>query len=172
MIIRRSSTTDLDAIQQLHQSAFGEAEGEAVAQLALALVADPSKVLSLVAVAENKVIGHVLFSPIQIVNYDSVSGYILAPLAVAPTAQRQGVGMKLIRFGLELLANQSVDIVMVLGDPNYYGRCGFHTEHKLAPPYSLPYPEAWQAIALQEHALQEVSGLVKCVPVLMAPEYW
>ncbi len=172
MNIRESLTSDLESIRNLHLEAFGEEEGETVSKLALDLAGGSSSILSLVAVEEGAVIGHVVFSPISISNNDNLSGFILAPLAVLPSEQKQGVGGRLIQFGLDTLAKNDVDAVFVLGDPNYYSRSGFHTGHDVNPPYSLPYPEAWQAKELKVGALQGVSGTVECVSVLMSPELW
>ncbi|KHD07787.1 hypothetical protein PN36_29015 [Candidatus Thiomargarita nelsonii] len=174
MNIRESLNSDLESIRNLHLEAFGEEENEEVSKLALDLASDSdsSSILSLVAVEEGAVIGHVVFSPISISNNDNLSGFILAPLAVSPSEQKQGVGSKLIQFGFDTLAKNDVDAVFVLGDPNYYSRSGFHTDHDVNPPYSLPYPEAWQAKELKVGALQGVSGTVECVSVLMPPELW
>jgi len=174
MNIRESLNSDLESIRNLHLEAFGEEENEEVSKLALDLASDSdsSSILSLVAVEEGAVIGHVVFSPISISNNDNLSGFILAPLAVSPSEQKQGVGSKLIQFGFDTLAKNDVDAVFVLGDPNYYSRSGFHTDHDVNPPYSLPYPEAWQAKELKVGALQGVSGTVECVSVLMSPELW
>lgn len=172
MDIRESLTTDFESIKALHHEAFGDEENEEVAKLALNLASDTPSNLSLVAVKGTAVIGHIVFSPVSISNNDYLSGYILAPLAVAPSSQKQGIGSDLIQYGLDVLANNDVDAVFVLGDPNYYRRCGFHTAHNIKPPYSVPYPEAWQVKELKAGVLQGVSGTVECVSVLMVPELW
>lgn len=172
MEIRESLTSDLESIRCLHLDAFDEEENEEVSKLALDLVDDSSSILSLVAVEEDAVIGHVVFSPVSISNNGNLSGFILSPLAVSPSEQKQGVGNKLIQFGLDLLAKSGVDAVFVLGDPNYYSRSGFHTGHDVNPPYPLPYPEAWQVKELKVGALQGISGTVECVSTLMFPGLW
>jgi len=172
MNIRESLSSDLESIRNLHLEAFGKEESEEISKLALVLADDSSSNLSLIAVKEGAVIGHVVFSPIDISNNDNLSCFILVPLAVSPSEQKQGVGSKLIQFGLDTLAKNDVDTVFVLGDPNYYKRSGFHTGHNVNPPYSLPYPEAWQAKELKEGALQGVSGTIECVSALMSPELW
>jgi len=172
MNIRKSLTSDLESIRNLHLEAFGEEESEEVSTLALDLAGVSSSILSLVAVKVGAVIGHVVFSPISISDNDNLSGFILAPLAVSPLEQKQGVGSKLIQFGLDTLAKNDVDAVFVLGDPNYYCRSGFHTGHDVNPPYSLPYPEAWQAKELKVGVLQGVSGTVECVSALMSSKLW
>lgn len=172
MEIRQSSPLELDRIGELHLDAFGAEENEEVSALAVELTGDSTSNLSLVAIDDGSIIGHVVFSPVSISNHEDLSAFILAPLAVSPSRQKQGVGSKLIDFGLDVLAARSVDVAFVLGDPNYYGRSGFHTEHEVSPPYPLPYPEAWQARELKTAVLENVSGTIRCVPALMHPELW
>ena len=172
MNIRKSRVSDLKSIAKLHIEAFSEEENEVVAKLALDLVVDDSRIVSLVATEDDELIGHVVFSPARIVNNKKLSSYILAPLAISPSVQKRGIGGMLVRHGLETLSARHVDAVFVLGDPNYYCRSGFHSSFDIKPPYSLPYPEAWQAIELTTGALQGVSGTLECVPVLMSPELW
>ena len=172
MTIRKSLASDLEPIKNLYLDAFGDEENEDVSRLALDLASDSSSTLSLVAVEDDMVIGHVVFSPVTISNNENISSFILAPIAVSPLEQKQGIGSKLIQFGLNTLAKNNVDAVFVLGDPTYYRRSGFHTEHDVKPPYSLPYPDAWQVIELKLGALNGVSGTVECVSALMSPELW
>jgi len=170
MTIRKSLASDLEPIKNLYLDAFGDEENEDVSRLALDLASDSSSTLSLVAVEDDMVIGHVVFSPVIILNNENITSFILSPIAVSPL--KQGIGSKLIQFGLNTLAKNNVDTVFVLGDPNYYRRRGFHTEHDVKPPYSLSYPEAWQVIELKVGALNGVSGTVECVSALMSPELW
>lgn len=172
MEIRQSLSSDLKAIGALHLEAFGAQENEIVSKLALALAGLASPVLSLVAVNKEQVIGHVIFSPVSISTNTTLSCVILAPLAVSPAVQKQGVGSRLIRSGLDNLAKRNVDLVFVLGDPNYYCRSGFKPCKQIKPPYLLPYPEAWQAKELKAGVLHGVSGTVACLPPLMSPELW
>ena len=172
MEIRESSTSELDRIRELHLDAFDAEENEEVSRLAVELAVDSATNLSLVALDDGLIVGHVVFSPVSVSNHVELSGFILAPLAVAPSRQKQGVGSKLIDSGLDTLATRDVDVAFVLGDPNYYGRSGFHTEHDVNPPYQLPYPEAWQARELRTGALEGISGTVQCVPASMCPAIW
>ena len=172
MEIRESLASELSSIGDLHLEAFGEEEGEQVSKLAVELASNSPSNFSLVALEEDSIIGNAVFSPVGISNHADLSGFILAPLAVSPSRQKQGVGSRLIKTGLDVLAKKQVDVVFVLGDPNYYGRSGFHTDHDVNPPYSLPYPEAWQVLELKAGILKGVSGTVKCAPALMYPELW
>ena len=129
----------------VHQNAFGVPEGEVVSKLAIDLLEDETAqpILSLVAERNNEIIGNIIFSPVSIEEFNGVSAYILAPLAVARDNQGKGIGTQLINHGIETLRNRGVDIVLVYGDPNYYSRTGFKARHNLEAPYKLEYPEAW-----------------------------
>ena len=72
---------------------------------------------------------------------------LLGPLAVLPAQQKQGIGSALVRFGLEMLRDDAIDTVLVLGDPAFYGRLGFRTESRIRTPYPLPaeWASAWQS---------------------------
>ena len=63
---------------------------------------------------------------------------ILAPLAVVPDAQGQGIGGALIEHGLSLLQRSGVGLVFVLGHPGYYPRHGFEPAGRLG--FDAPFP--------------------------------
>ncbi len=175
MKIRASNESDLEPIRLLHLAAFGEEEGEAVSTLVMELLQNRNAkpVLSLVAEKQKDIVGHVLFTPISVENSPSeIRAHIMAPLAVAEAHQRAGIGTELIKEGLTALKASGTQFVMVLGDPNYYQKSGFHTGHQLETPYAIDYPEAWMAIELKKGALDGVKGKVLCVSPLDAPEYW
>ena len=92
---------------------------------------------------------------------------MLAPLAVDPSWQRQGIGSAVVRTGLRRLEEAGVTAVCVLGDPGYYGRLGFVPETSIEPPYALP-PEwdgAWQSQQL-------VETMTPCEGKLSVPTQW
>lgn len=174
MKIRESSDGDTQAITALHLEAFGESEGEEVSRLAADLLKDASAqpMLSLVADDNGLIVGNEIFSLVSVDGATSLSAAILAPLAVQTGYQGKGVGSQLVEQGLDVLRSRKVDLVLVLGDPAYYSRFGFHRDHKLQPPYELPYPEAWMVKELKEGVLQKAEGKVRCAESLMSPEYW
>jgi predicted N-acetyltransferase YhbS len=174
MSIRESKSDDLNSIRLVHQEAFGESEAEVVAQLACDILADESAkpLLSLVAEDGGKIIGSIIFSSVKIEGSEELSVYILAPLAVSTNCQRQGWGTKLIHHGLDALKKRGVDLVLVLGDPKYYMRTGFQTDHSIEPPYKLEYPEAWMAVALKPGMLAKAKGVAHCASSLDSPELW
>jgi putative acetyltransferase len=129
------------------------------------LRSDPSAFipqLSLVAEEDGQVIGHILFSRITIQTASaSISALSLAPLAVHPAHQRQGIGAALTRHGLDECRRLGHAIVIVLGHPNYYPRFGFSAAlaQPLACPFGNPGP-AWMALEIVPGALNGVSGTV------------
>jgi len=176
MQVREAVPAERAGVLALQRAAFGAAEGaeagDTIAALVAALLDDPSAqpLVSLVAAEGEELLGHILFTPVTVDG--RAGGYILAPLAVSPAAQRGGIGTALIKAGLERLREQGVPFVMVLGDPAYYSRSGFAAGHGIKPPHSIPYPEAWMALALEEGALDQLSGTLQCAHSLNAPEHW
>src|SRR5206468_3227986 len=121
--IRSEEPGDSAAIQEVHTKAFG---GPLEAKLVRLICERKKALISLVATHEGRVVGHILFSRVTIANAPATfSGVGLAPVAVLPDFQRQGIGSKLIREGLERCRQAGYDAVVVLGDPAYYSRFGF-----------------------------------------------
>jgi putative acetyltransferase len=90
----------------------------------------------------------------------SIAAVALAPVAVLPSHQRQGIGGRLIRAGLDRLRERSEDIVIVLGHPDYYGRFGFSAEK--ARGLESPFPKhAFMAAELRMNALTGICGKVR-----------
>ncbi|MEH2053970.1 GNAT family N-acetyltransferase [Nostoc sp.] len=96
--------------------------------------------LSLVAEVENVVVGHILFSYIDLVGEETLQVLGLAPLAVHPQFQRQGIGSALIKAGLEIAEAKGETIVIVLGHPEFYTRFGFQPSvvYEIESPFPVP----------------------------------
>ena len=176
MNIRFAQETDSDSILKVIETAFSDEENKVIMNLVQELSrenASPS-IKSLVAEVDNQVIGYVSFSPIFLKSDSSISGYILAPLAVAPKHQKKGIGSNLIKSGLDMLTENGVGAVLVYGDPDYYGRFGFKAEIGLSfmPPYSLQYPFGWTGMMLNETPVPEQPIQFDCVAALSKPELW
>jgi putative acetyltransferase len=92
--------------------------------------------------------------------HGSVSAVALAPLAVLPEFQRQGIGGLLVERGLGVLRERGEGIAIVLGHPHYYGRFGFSCEgaRELESPFP---PDAFMAMELRAGALDGVRGAVR-----------
>jgi len=177
--IRQSTETDRRDIEKIHTRAFGDEKGPEIAALVNGLFDDitAAPLLSLVAVENDQLVGHILFTKAVLKGANTpVSIRLLAPLAVLPEAQAQGVGRKLIKEGLNQLRDTGVDLVFVLGHPDYYPRCGFTTAGMLGfeAPYPIPdeHAGAWMVQALKDGVIGRVKGKVQCSEVLDQPQHW
>jgi putative acetyltransferase len=174
VIIRETTESDLPRILQVEHDAFNSNK-EANLTHALLLDEDAKPVLSLLAFVEGEPAGHILFTKVHITGSD-VSAYILAPLAVVPKFQKQGIGGKLIAEGLKRLSGMGVALVFVLGHITYYPKSGFIPAHKhgLIPPYLIPkeVQDAWMVQELQPGIIGKVQGEVVCCEALNKPEHW
>jgi putative acetyltransferase len=122
--IRAETAEDYAGITQVNRSAFG---GDDEARLVDLLRQGIDVIASLVAVAPSgEVVGHIMFTRAAIVAPDAgVQVASLAPMAVAPSWQRQGVGSKLVEQGLGVCREAGYEAVIVVGHPSYYPRFGF-----------------------------------------------
>lgn len=158
---RPESPTDHEAIRQVNRLAFGQDEE---ARLVDALRDGGYVQVSLVAERDEQIVGHVLFSDLPIItDSGTVPALALAPMAVVPKFQRQGIGSELVRRGLNVCREQGHRIVIVLGHPEFYPRFGFSSD--LARPLQSPFSgEAWMATELVPRALDGVAGRVEYPP--------
>lgn len=123
LIIRPERPDDAAAITALITAAFGQA---AEADLVRRLRADGSLAVSLLAVEDGEAVGHVALSPVTVDHVDGAGRWLgLAPLAVRPDRQRQGIGGRLVEAALDVAEASGASVVFVLGEPAYYGRFGF-----------------------------------------------
>jgi len=176
MNIRIATSLDRDDIIKVYLSAFPEGEKNIVSKLAVDLLVESAmpQTLSLVAENDNVIVGHVAFSPVIIKNDDKFQGYILAPLAVTPAYQQQGIGSKLVKSGIETLAKNGVNILFVYGDPKYYCRFGFSSDNanKFVPQHKLQYPFGWLTNVLTPFSMENLPSDIVCVAALNDQELW
>lgn len=155
------SPRDISAIFDVHCQAFAQ-DGEARLVNALREDGDYNPDLSLVAVHDDKIIGHIHFCPISIVSEEAtIPAAALAPLAVHQDYQCRGIGAALVQEGLDECRRRGQRIVIVVGHPGYYPRFGFAPA--CAWDIHAPFPcpdEAFMALGLEEGALDGVSGTV------------
>lgn len=147
--IRAETEDDHDGVRRVHLAAFGrEAEGEIVDRVR----ASAGALLSLVALLDARVVGHVLFSPVTLDPARPIVG--LGPLAVHPEHQGLGIGSALVREGLSRLRSLGYPAVVVLGDPSFYRRFGFRPASVFGVRWERPAPdEVFQALELRAGAL-------------------
>jgi putative acetyltransferase len=161
MNIQAEQPENESAVGSLLEKAFGGPDQAA-------LVADLRKredVISLVAVEDGEVAGHILFSPVQLL-LDGVvvaKGYGLAPMAVASDRQRAGIGGSLIEAGLERLREDQCPFVVVLGHPDYYPRFGFEPASRrgVRCEYEGVPDEAFMILVLDEERFAAASGVAR-----------
>ena len=161
--IRRAVPQDAAAIRTVHEQAFATtAEANLVDQLD-----ERGKLaLSLIAERGQEIVGHIAFSPVTIEPVRMEGAALgLAPLAVLPALQRQGIGAPLVTAGLEQCREAGVNWVVVLGDPNYYHRFGFRSaeQYGLSCDFDAP-KEAFMAIRMQAGAPEGCAAVVRYQP--------
>ena len=132
VIIRPETADDIPSIRVLTDAAFVGVEHSSQTEGAIVDALRNAGALSLSLVAEQggSIIGHIGFSPVLIDGEDR-GWFGLGPVSVAPNHQHCGVGSALIHAGLEGLMNRGAQGCVVLGEPAYYGRFGFSSDHAL-----------------------------------------
>lgn len=162
LTIRPEQQRDGDAIRAVHTAAFPTDDE---ARLVDAIRTSGNATLSLVATQQEEVVGHVLFSPVSVErNPSGARGLGLAPAAVRPENQRQGLGVALIERGIAACRAAGFHFLVVLGAPGYYQRFGFRRalDAGLANEYGVD--EEFMVMELQPEALGGLGGLVRYGP--------
>lgn len=159
--IRPEQPEDLSLIQVVNEVAFGQ---PAEANLVDTLRSACPDVVSLVAVSDGQIVGHIFFSPVIVSdNVHQVKGMGLAPMAVLPEYQRRGIGSSLVESGLRILGTQNCPFVIVLGHAEYYPRFGFvpASRYGLDCQWAGVPDEAFMVLVLDETAMSGVSGVAR-----------
>jgi putative acetyltransferase len=162
--IRREEPGDVTAVRRINELAFGQPQEAAIVDR---IRARCDNVLSLVAVDGDEVVGHILFSPATIERPEGrVDGMGLAPMAVLPDRQRQGIGSALVQDGLKRLAEQGCPFVVVLGHAGYYPRFGFEpaSRRDLQCQWDGIPDEAFMVAMLDDKVMTGVDGVIRYRP--------
>lgn len=166
-IIRQERKEDYRDTEEVVRRAFenetysDQSEYTLVAKLRKSEVFVPD--LSLVAVNEDKIIGHILLSKIWIDTEDKkVESLALAPISVLPEYQNKGVGRKLIQQALTIAEKLDFESVIVMGHEAYYPKFGFKkaSHWGIQAPFEIP-DELLMAIELKDNSLDHVSGVIQ-----------
>lgn len=161
--LRQETKDDFKEVFELNHIAFGQ---ENEAKLVDALRKNQTAYipeLSIVATEKNKIVGHILFTKINIKddigNLNESLG--LAPMAVRPELQKSGIGGQLIKKGFEVAKELGFKSVIVLGHEHYYPRFGFQPadKWKIKAPFEVP-SNVFMAIELVTDGLRDISGTV------------
>lgn len=160
--IRKEIETDFSDVYELNKAAFGQdTEAKLVDLLRKSTAFIPN--LSLVATDSDTVVGHILFTKIKINDengkeYDSLA---LAPMAVKPELQKQGIGGQLIKYGLAAASELGHKSVIVVGHEQYYPKFGFLSagRWKIKAPFDVQ-ENAFMGLELVKDGLKNVTGTV------------
>jgi len=161
--IRAETYEDIIAIRLVNNKAFGQKnEAELIDRLRNRGVLT----ISLVAIMNRQVVGHIAFSPVTVEsessNWEAIT---LAPMAVMPEYQRKGIGSQLVRAGLNECQRLDHQIVVLVGHSDYYPRFGFVPAKQKGINCEFEVPEeAWMLVELQEGALAGRRGTVRFQP--------
>jgi putative acetyltransferase len=141
MGIRLEESADWSTLYAIYAAAFGQL---AEADLVQHMYKDGDLILSLIAYADEPA-GHIAYSRLILHETPSIKAAVLAPLAVAPPFQKQGVGAALVQNSLKRLMDKNYDLILVLGEPHYYSRFGFtpRLAERLKTPYDGPHLQAF-----------------------------
>ena len=157
--IRSEKPEDIEAIRNLIEAAFGQpAEADIVDRLRK----NCPDTLSLVAEDETGIVGHILFSPAEIMSMGNrVKGMGLAPMVVLPDRRREGIGTQLVTEGLKLLQGNACPYVIVLGHPEYYPRFGFEpaAKYRIVCQWEGIPSEAFMIRIFDETVMDGVEGI-------------
>lgn len=157
--IREEQLGDIAAIREVNQRAFGQdQEGNIVD----ALRANGAALLSLVAALDDRVVGHIMYSPLLV---GEVAAAALGPMAVLPEHQRQGIGSKLVEVGNRKLKESGCPFIIAVGHVNFYPRFGFKPASTCGITCEWEMPDdVFMVLALDHAKMPGVSGLAKYRP--------
>ena len=162
MNIRQEMESDHISVYELVKAAFASAEHsdgneqDLVAALRYSSAFVPE--LSLVAVEDDDIVGHILFTKAAV---DGHTVLALAPLSVLPAYQRKGIGLALIAEGHRIAKGLGFDYSVVLGHAGYYPKAGYCPASRfgIRAPFDVP-DENFMAIKLRPDA-ENVAGIIR-----------
>jgi len=159
MAIRIEEQKDWAAVHVLNETAF---ETSVEANIVDSLREQVKPFVSLVAELNDEIIGHIMFSPVSLSGHPEAKVMGLAPMAVAPNHQREGIGSELVNIGFEHCKQLGFGAVVVLGHPQYYPRFGFlpSSHFEIGSEYEVP-EDVFMAIELQPGYLHNKLGIIK-----------
>ncbi len=163
VVTRREAPEDFAAVREVNERAFGQPEEAGIIDR---LRSRGKVLLSLVAVREDRVVGHILFTRVFVESgEEGFTAVGLGPMAILPELQKQGIGSLLVREGLDACRQEGHEAVVLVGHPEYYPRFGFvpASRYGLTCEFEVPN-EVFMAVELREGALAGRTGRVRYEP--------
>ncbi|MEL7098718.1 MAG: N-acetyltransferase [Pseudomonadota bacterium] len=168
-----------EAIAALFERTFtaseGPEEGAVIETLVRAMLTtvDPVDLRVFADIGADGPTGCILFSRMRYAE-DPRTVFLLSPVAVAPEAQSQGLGQRLITHGLSALRAEGADVALTYGSPGYYARTGFGpvTEAVAPAPQPLQFPHGWLGQSLTDTPLTPLKGTPTCAAPFDDPALW
>jgi len=162
--IRQEKKDDRSSVYEVNEISFGR---DSEAKLVDALRKNKEAFipgLSIIAIVDNEIVGHILFTKIEIINNrgEAHESLALAPMAVKPGYQKKGIGGQLIQSGLEKAKALGYTSVIVVGHEHYYPRFGFVPAEKwnIKAPFEVP-AIVFMGMELVKDGLKGIEGTVK-----------
>ena len=138
-VVREEKPEDYQEVRRVNEAAFGRPDE---AELVEALRDSGGPALSLVALHQGRVAGHIFFSPLSIESQPaSPTPMDLAPMAVLPELQNRGIGSLLVTRGLQECLRRGFPFVFVVGHPRFYPRFGFFPASSRGLRCEYPVPD-------------------------------
>lgn len=178
MIIEKQDKNNDLILPLFFERVFSDSEGAEEGKILKQLVCDllqttPNEdLIVFVAKEKEEIIGSIIFSKVTFGSFKNA--FILSPVAIATSHQKQGIGQQLINEGKKYLKEQNVELLLTYGDPNYYAKVGFKAikEEQIKAPYALSFPHGWLAQSLNNNALPIIKEKPQCVLALSHQHYW
>jgi putative acetyltransferase len=158
--VRVERQDDYPDVRRVNEFAFGRVSE---ANLVEGLRSEANPYISLVAVSNRQIVGHIFFSPVSVESNNGLFTALgLAPMAVLPEYQRRGIGSELVREGLKACERLGYDLVFVVGHPDYYPRFGFKPARLLGfdCEYAVP-DEVFMVAEMKPGAARARNGMVR-----------
>ena len=167
--IREERSEDIEAIRFVNEQAFRRPDES---RIVAALRANGGILLSLVAIVDDQVAGHILYSPVSVMTpRGPIAGAGLGPMSVLPEHQLEGIGGLLVATGNDRLRERGCPFVVVLGHPGYYPRFGFRPVSRYRITCEWPVPDdVFMVLVLDRSIMEGVSGLAKYRPEFSGSE--
>ncbi|MEO0816161.1 MAG: N-acetyltransferase [Pseudomonadota bacterium] len=171
--------SDPEAFIKVFQASFADSEGEDEGRVIETLCRDlldttPSDdIFTFTALEDEAIVGGIMFTRITYFEDDKTI-FLLFPVAIRTDRQGRGIGEALLRFGLEYLTAQGIDVALTYGNPAYYAKVGFRqiSPEIAQPPFKLSQPHGWLGQSLTDEPLSALRGPSKCVPAFDDPAHW